>query len=190
MGCRCYRFILDASRTKASEEFAFLLCFSTPSLRHETQSPPCPRPQDLIGPGRLSPDWVYETRPAKLTRLQPEPEPQGLGLLPAGAPACPGLGPVPSVPRGPWDGAALGCDEARGRGLAAFFMGHRRSGSPFEASRKPLERLFFWMANPFLGEAPACCSPEVQLEVRRALPCEWQHFREHHYKDHGTRECI
>jgi len=24
----------------------------------------------------------------------------------------------------------------------------------------------------------------MQLEVRRALPCEWRHFREHHYKDH------
>jgi len=27
-------------------------------------------------------------------------------------------------------------------------------------------------------------SPSVQLKIRRALPCEWRQFREHHYKDH------
>ena len=26
--------------------------------------------------------------------------------------------------------------------------------------------------------------PQLHLEVRRALPREWVHFRDHHYKDH------
>ncbi|CAE8691586.1 unnamed protein product [Polarella glacialis] len=29
--------------------------------------------------------------------------------------------------------------------------------------------------------------PLVQMEVRRALPREWEHFREHHYKDHSLK---
>lgn len=29
--------------------------------------------------------------------------------------------------------------------------------------------------------------PVVELEVRRALPREWRHFREHHYKDHKLK---
>ena len=29
--------------------------------------------------------------------------------------------------------------------------------------------------------------PLVELEVRRALPREWLHFREHHYKDHSLQ---
>mmetsp|Transcript_57326 Transcript_57326/g.123267 ORF Transcript_57326/g.123267 Transcript_57326/m.123267 type:complete len:715 (+) Transcript_57326:2-2146(+) len=32
---------------------------------------------------------------------------------------------------------------------------------------------------------PSCAASEsLQLVVRRALPLEWRHFREHHYKDH------
>lgn len=31
--------------------------------------------------------------------------------------------------------------------------------------------------------------PVLELEVRRALPREWVHFREHHYKDHGLHTC-
>lgn len=31
---------------------------------------------------------------------------------------------------------------------------------------------------------PASLPSRLKLEVRRALPCEWSRFREHHYKDH------
>lgn len=34
---------------------------------------------------------------------------------------------------------------------------------------------------------PAPAVPVVELEVRRALPREWRHFREHHYKDHKLK---
>jgi len=36
----------------------------------------------------------------------------------------------------------------------------------------------------FLPNPLAIVAASMQLEVRRALPCEWRHFREHHYKDH------
>ena len=43
-------------------------------------------------------------------------------------------------------------------------------------------------------DVPALLQPPlVELEVRRALPREWLHFREHHYKDkglHGSSICF
>lgn len=32
--------------------------------------------------------------------------------------------------------------------------------------------------------APLAVVNSLELTVRRALPCEWRHFRDHHYKDH------
>ncbi|CAJ1357632.1 unnamed protein product [Effrenium voratum] len=36
---------------------------------------------------------------------------------------------------------------------------------------------------------PQFAVPELKLEIRRALPREWAHFREHHYKDHSLHTC-
>ncbi|CAE7879976.1 unnamed protein product [Symbiodinium sp. KB8] len=38
-----------------------------------------------------------------------------------------------------------------------------------------------------LAEAPVASLP--QLRIRRALPCEWKNFREHHYKDPSLHPC-
>jgi len=90
--------------------------------------------EDLIGSGRLEPDWVYETRPMKLSRLSSASSDASAGSH-AQAQGLPDIGGPISL-RTPWDGVTLGLDQ-------------------------------------------------VRLEVRRALPCEWAHFREHHYKDHS-----
>eukprot|EP00931_Biecheleriopsis_adriatica_P041498 TRINITY_DN2370_c0_g1_i1.p1 TRINITY_DN2370_c0_g1~~TRINITY_DN2370_c0_g1_i1.p1 ORF type:complete len:1392 (+),score=231.52 TRINITY_DN2370_c0_g1_i1:312-4178(+) len=37
------------------------------------------------------------------------------------------------------------------------------------------------------SQPPSLGVPLIELEVRRALPREWLHFREHHYKDHKLK---
>lgn len=91
----------------------------------------------------LEPDWVFETRPAKLSQLL----------------------------------TAKRADTEPTTEQASLSAVLQRVATPCTADPHPTLGPTNWLGAPL-------CLEQVVIDVRRALPCEWKHFREHHYKDH------
>jgi GNAT superfamily N-acetyltransferase len=98
---------------------------------------------DVIGPGLLEPDWVFDCGDARLYTFS--------------------RAVVAAV------GEASETSEVQETAAK-----RRRTETP---RLTPLPEAS-------LGGQPCAVSASAELVVRRALPCEWAHFREHHYKDH------
>ncbi|CAK0831065.1 unnamed protein product [Prorocentrum cordatum] len=137
--------------------------------------------EDLVGAGRLEPDWVFETRPGKLSLLRPASPP---GPLPGDSDTPAGEGArlrgvaTPCRTPSPDEDAAAAALASAAAAAAPPPIGKATPTGPSAAQASaaapgPTD----WLAAPL-------CLERVRLEVRRALPCEWAHFREHHYKDH------
>eukprot|EP00927_Polykrikos_kofoidii_P021670 TRINITY_DN20442_c0_g1_i1.p1 TRINITY_DN20442_c0_g1~~TRINITY_DN20442_c0_g1_i1.p1 ORF type:complete len:1473 (+),score=279.80 TRINITY_DN20442_c0_g1_i1:452-4420(+) len=89
------------------------------------------------------------------------------------------------------DDVAAKVAELEDRKLEAGSDAYREESPSYESKPEPVandsasggESEALWGSEAWLAQALA--PPVVHLEVRRALPREWAHFREHHYKDHA-----
>jgi GNAT superfamily N-acetyltransferase/ABC-type iron transport system FetAB ATPase subunit len=114
--------------------------------------------EDFVGRGMLEPQCVFETRPGCISLLR--------------QPKFSNDSSVPNMELS----SSVSTSSRKRRASEGGNM--EESAAPRKkAMKKPADSICAWESMPR-------CLGEVKLEVRRAMPCEWQFFREFHYKDH------
>jgi len=128
--------------------------------------------EDFVGAGLLEPQWVYETRPSCLSFLRVSKAANFTLTVTPEPPAK--LAKIEQ----PMASSASSSSRKRLASDGPAF------GESAVVLKKPARQSMVSEVLSVWETVPRCLD-EIGLEVRRALPCEWQFFREYHYKDHS-----